>query len=93
MSEPTEYKLNESERRHMQEVHTQMKHFEEENLRLEGAIRRNETELSMMRRHIRLLLGQMADEHNMPMGGRLTPDFSRLMAPTAAEGKPDGVAS
>ncbi len=91
MSDLKDYTLTDSERRHIQEMQAQLKHFDDENLRLEGMIRRNETELSMMRRHIRLMLGQMAEAHELPMGARLNADGTRLMA--AREGTPDAVAS
>lgn len=78
------YTLSDAERRHIGEVTAQLENFNAENLKLEGSIRRNETEQSMMRRHLSLYLGQLAAAHGLPMGARLTSDHSRLMAPAAA---------
>lgn len=79
-----EYTLTDAERRHIGEVTAQLENFNAENLRLEGSIRRNEQEQSMMRRHLSLYLGQLAASHGLPMGARLSPDHARLTAPAAA---------
>jgi len=80
----TEYTLTDAERRHIDEVTAQLENFNTENLKLEGSIRRNETEQSMMRRHLSLYLGQLAAAHGLPMGARLSPDHAHLTAPAAA---------
>lgn len=79
-----DYTLSDAERRHIGEVTAQLENFNAENLRLEGSIRRNEQEQSMMRRHLSLYLGQLAAAHGLPMGARLSPDHARLMPPAAA---------
>ena len=80
----TEYTLTDAERRHIGEVTAQLENFNAENLKLEGSIRRNEQEQSMMRRHLSLYLGQLAAVHGLPMGARLTSDYARLIAPAGA---------
>jgi hypothetical protein len=81
-----EYMLTDAERRHVSEVSAQLENFTAENLKLEGSIRRNEQEQSMMRRHLSLYLGQLAAVHGLPMGARLSADHARLIAPAGAAG-------
>ena len=83
------YKLAESERRHISEVQAQMQNFQNEILQLEGQVHLRERELSFMRRHLSLYIGQMATDHGLPMGSALTQDLTMLVA---REGAGNGVA-
>jgi hypothetical protein len=76
-----QYKLTDAERKHISEVQSQLQHFEQQNLQLEGSIRRNEKEQSLMRRHLQLFLGQMAEAQGLPLGSKLASDYSTLNAP------------
>lgn len=80
MSEAKEYALTEAERRHVAEVRAQMIEFEGETLKLKGAILDKQQELSFMRRHLSLFLGNMATNAGLPMGASLSPDGSLLVA-------------
>lgn len=87
----TTYKLTESERRHISEVQAQLNSMQSEIVTLEGQIRLREREMSFMRRHLSIYLGQMATEHGLPLGSALNADMTVLMA--RGEGVNNGVAS
>lgn len=84
------YTLAASERQHISEVQAQMNATQQDILVLEGQIRVRERELSFMRRHLSLYVGQIAGDHGLPPGSVLSQDLTTL---TAREGASNGVAS
>ena len=76
----TTYRLSDSERRHIGEVQAQMNAFQSEILQMEGQIHLRERELSFMRRHLSIYLGQLATDHGLPLGSALNADLTHLVA-------------
>jgi hypothetical protein len=74
------YTLSDAERQHVAEISATMQSFQDEILRLKGVILDKQTELDLMRRHLRLTFGMLAQAHGLPMGAQLTPDGMRLIA-------------
>ena len=91
----TTYELNAGQLRHVGEVRQQLEALELYCLKCEGLIRRNEREMSFMRRHLALYFGELAAAAGLPMGATLSPDGRHLVAPAApaAAGGGDGLAS
>jgi hypothetical protein len=72
--------LSESERRHIAEVRAQIDAFEAEMLKLKGAIFDRQNELSFMRRHLSLFIGNIATNAGLPMGSQLSQDGAAILA-------------
>jgi hypothetical protein len=72
--------LSESEQRHIAEVRAQIDTFEADILRLKGAIWDRQGELSFMRRHLSLYIGNIATDAGLPMGSQLSQDGAAILA-------------
>jgi hypothetical protein len=79
MTEQKTYTLSDAERRHVAEVRAQLSESEAECLKLKGAIWDKQNEMSFMRRHLSVFLGNVATNAGLPIGSTLSADGASLI--------------